>query len=86
MATDPRAALDRLIAAAEAHLAAVASAQDEDAPAVLDAGDAFMDAFDTYDEALFERYGVGTPFEIDIDDDDDDEYEDDDEDAESDED
>ncbi|MDD9208196.1 DNA primase [Georgenia sp. 10Sc9-8] len=76
MATDPRAALDRLIAAAEAHLAAVASAQDEDAPAVLDAGDAFMDAFDTYDEALFERYGVGTPFEIDIDDD---EYEDDDE-------
>lgn len=69
MAIDPRAALDRLIAAAEAHYEAVVAAQDEDAPAVLAAGDAFMDAFDTYDEALFETYGVGTPFDIVLDDD-----------------
>ncbi|UNX56127.1 DNA primase [Georgenia sp. TF02-10] len=81
MATDPRAALDRLIAAFEAHYDAVAAAQDSDAPAVLAAASTLMDAFDTYDDALFTGFGVDTPFDIytedDEDEDDDDLFEDD---------
>ena len=64
MATDPRAALDRLIAAFEAHYDAVAAAQDSDAPAVVAAANTLMDAFDTYDDALFTGFGVDTPFDI----------------------
>ncbi|WP_164737302.1 DNA primase [Georgenia sp. SYP-B2076] len=81
MANDPRAALDRLIAAFEAHYDAVAAAQDSDAPAVVAAANTLMDAFDTYDDALFTGFGVDTPFDIyseDDDEDDDEEYEDDD--------
>jgi hypothetical protein len=83
MANDPRAALDRLIAAFEAHYDAVAAAQDSDAPAVVAAANTLMDAFDTYDDALFTGFGVDTPFDIysDEDDEDDDEeldYEDED--------
>jgi hypothetical protein len=78
MATDPRAALDRLIAAFEAHYDAVAAAQDSDAPAVVAAANTLMDAFDTYDDALFTGFGVDTPFDIYSDEDEDDDYEDDD--------
>jgi hypothetical protein len=83
MANDPRAALDRLIAAFEAHYDAVAAAQDSDAPAVVAAANTLMDAFDTYDDALFTGFGVDTPFDIysdedDEDDEDDLEYEDED--------
>lgn len=83
MPTDPRAALDRLVAAFEAHLEAARVTKDPDAPTVVDAGATLADAFDTYDDALFTAYGVDTPFDIfdDEDDDlDDDEDEDDDED------
>ncbi|TRW46216.1 DNA primase [Georgenia yuyongxinii] len=76
MATDPRAALDRLVAAFEAHYDAVAAAQDSDAPAVVAAANTLMDAFDTYDDALFTGFGVDTPFDIYSDEDED--YEDDD--------
>lgn len=73
MAIDPRAALDRLFAAFTAHLDAVGSAQDPDAASVLDAAETLMDAFDTYDEALYDAYEVDTPFVVyDGDDDDDD--------------
>ena len=73
MAIDPRAALDRLFAAFTAHLDAVGAAQDPDAASVLDAADTLMDAFDTYDEALYDAYEVDTPFVVyDGDDDDDD--------------
>ncbi|PFG38225.1 hypothetical protein ATJ97_0697 [Georgenia soli] len=86
MANDPRAALDRLIAAFEAHYDAVAAAQDSDAPAVVAAANTLMDAFDTYDDALFTGFGVDTPFDIysedDDEDDDDLEYDDDDDDDE----
>ncbi|WP_448071899.1 DNA primase [Georgenia yuyongxinii] len=78
MATDPRAALDRLIAAFEAHYDAVAAAQDSDAPAVVAAANTLMDAFDTYDDALFTGFGVDTPFDIYSDEDEDEDYEDDD--------
>lgn len=77
MANDPRAALDRLIAAFEAHYDAVAAAQDSDAPAVVAAANTLMDAFDTYDDALFTGFGVDTPFDIYSDDDDEDDDEDD---------
>ena len=87
MANDPRAALDRLIAAFEAHYDAVAAAQDSDAPAVVAAANTLMDAFDTYDDALFTGFGVDTPFDIyaeddDEDDDDDLDYDEDDDDEE----
>jgi hypothetical protein len=76
MANDPRAALDRLIAAFEAHYDAVAAAQDSDAPAVVAAANTLMDAFDTYDDALFTGFGVDTPFDIYSDDEDEDEDDD----------
>ena len=78
MANDPRAALDRLIAAFEAHYDAVSAARDSDAPAVVAAANTLMDAFDTYDDALFTGFGVDTPFDIYTDDDDEDDDEDDD--------
>ncbi|WP_454932470.1 DNA primase [Actinomyces oricola] len=88
MTNDPRSALNRLIAAFEAHLDAAATG-DELSPAVVAAESTLQDAFFTYDDALFTAYGIELPFdtfdgeddedyEDDIDDDDDDEYEDDD--------
>ena len=76
MATDPRAALARLFAAFTAHLDAAAAAQDADAPSVLDAADTLMDAFDTYDEALYDTYEVDTPFVVYDGDDDDEDWDD----------
>lgn len=82
MSTDPRAALDRLVAAFESHLEAARSSRDPDAATVVDSAGTLADAFDTYDDALFTAYGVDTPFDVyDEDDDDFDEDEDDDEDA-----
>jgi hypothetical protein len=85
MANDPRAALDRLIAAFEAHYDAVAAAQDSDAPAVVAAANTLMDAFDTYDDALFTGFGVDTPFDIysEEDEDDDEDYDEDEDDEEA---
>ena len=85
MATDPRAALDRLVAALHAHLdAAEAAGGDPEADAVLDATVALADAFDTYDEALYDATGVDTPFYLDDDDEDEDDDESDDEDEDED--
>ena len=77
MATDPRAALDRLVAALHAHLEAATTAQDPEEDAVLDAASALADAFDAYDEALYDATGVDTPFYLDDDDLDDDDEDDD---------
>ncbi|MFV0460130.1 MAG: DNA primase [Actinomycetales bacterium] len=89
MTTDPRAALDRLIAALESHLTASQQRRGDSDPAVARAYDTLADAFDTYDEALFAAYGETTPFDLyDEDDeggdeeDEDEEDEDDDEDDE----
>lgn len=84
MTNDPRSALNRLIAAFEAHLDAAATG-DELSPAVVAAENALQDAFFTYDDALFTAHGIELPFDIvdteDSDDDyDDDDYDDDDED------
>ena len=62
MTVDPRAALDRLIAALEAHYHAVATRRGEDDPAVDDAYDVLADAFEVYDDALATVHGEATPF------------------------
>ena len=78
MTNDPRSALNRLIAAFEAHLDAAATG-DELSPAVVAAENALQDAFFTYDDSLFTAYGIELPFEAfdsDGDDDDDEDYDD----------
>ena len=73
MTNDPRSALNRLIAAFEAHLEAAATG-DELSPAVVAAENALQDAFFTYDDSLFTAYGIELPFEaFDSDGDDEDE-------------
>lgn len=62
MTVDPRAALDRLIAALEAHYNAVVARKGEDDPAVDDAYDVLADAFEVYDDALGTVHGEATPF------------------------
>ncbi|MDR1823739.1 MAG: DNA primase [Bifidobacteriaceae bacterium] len=84
MIAEPRAALDRLAAALEQHFAAAASGRGEEDPAYVSAYRTLIDAFETYDEALYEAYGIDTPFLVydedaeDLDDEDDDEDEDED--------
>ena len=73
MTVDPRAALDRLIAALEAHFNAVASRRGEDDPGVDDAYDVLADAFEAYDDALGTVYSEATPFYLAEEDDDEDE-------------
>lgn len=80
MTNDPRSALNRLIAAFEAHLDAAATG-DELSPAVVAAENALQDAFFTYDDALFTAYGIELPFDIvDSDSEDGEDYEDEDDD------
>lgn len=86
MTTDPRAALDRLVAAFEAHLEAARSVRDPDADPVVDAAATLADAFDTYDDALYRATGVDTPFDVWEDDEDSDDDDDEDADLEDDED
>jgi hypothetical protein len=62
MTTEPRAALDRLIAALEAHLAAAGQRQGEADPAVVAAYQTLAEAFESYDEALYDAYDEVTPF------------------------
>jgi hypothetical protein len=62
MTTEPRAALDRLIAALEAHLAAAGRRQGEADPAVVSAYQTLADAFEEYDESLYDAYDEVTPF------------------------
>ncbi|PFG19782.1 DNA primase [Serinibacter salmoneus] len=76
MATDPRAALDRLVAAFESHLEAARTTRDPDSDAVERAANLLADAFDVYDDALFTAYQVDTPFDV-YDDEDEDDLEDD---------
>jgi len=82
MTVDPRAALDRLIAALEAHYNAVASRRGEDDPGVDDAYDVLADAFEAYDDALGTVYSEATPFYLAEEDDDDEDDESDGEDSE----
>src|SRR4051794_31163346 len=85
MTSDPRAALDRLVAALEAHLQAASRRTGEADPAVASAFQILADAFTAYDEALYAAYDEVTPFVLydeadddDLDDEDDDLDDDDD--------
>src|SRR3954447_19505122 len=93
MTSDPRAALDRFVAALEAHLAAASRRTGEADPAVASSFQTLADAFNAYDEALYEAYDEVTPFvlydeaeddELDDEDDDLDDEDDEDEDDEDD--
>lgn len=64
MTTHPRAALDRLVAALEAHLTASENRRSERDPAVEAAYRTLADAFETYDDALYDAHGEVTPFEL----------------------
>ncbi|WP_432563440.1 primosomal protein [Kineococcus sp. SYSU DK003] len=86
MTPDPRAALARLVAALEDHLAAAANRRGETDPAVADAYQRAAEAFETYEEALYDAYDEVTPFVLYDDDDEDDDEDDDDLDDEDDED
>jgi len=83
MTTAPRDALDRLVAALEAHFEAVTRRTGEADPAVNAAYQTLADAFETYDDALYDSYDEVTPFVL-VDDADDDEDEDDEDDEDDD--
>ncbi|WP_402465938.1 primosomal protein [Isoptericola aurantiacus] len=71
MTADPRAALDRFVAALEGHFHAVASRRGDDDPAVDDAYEVLADAFEVYEDSLAQVYTEVTPFYLDDDEDDD---------------
>jgi hypothetical protein len=77
MTVDPRAALDRFLAALEAHYHAIESRRGDDDPAVDDAYDVLADAFEVYDDALGTVHGEAMPFYLAEDDGDDDDLDDD---------
>ncbi|WP_026554764.1 hypothetical protein [Arthrobacter sp. 35W] len=64
MSIDPRAALQSLTSALEEHLAAAASRRGDDDPAVENAYLAVVDAFEVYEEALFDSFNEVTPLVI----------------------
>ncbi len=82
MSIDPRVALESLTAALEEHLAAAASRRGDGDPAVEAAFFAVADAFEVYDDSLYEEYGEVTPLQVIDEDEDEDEDLDDDEDLE----
>ena len=71
MSIDPRIALQSLVTAFEEHLAAAASRRGDKDPVVESAYLAIADAFEVYEEVLYDAYGEVTPLEIYEDDEDD---------------
>jgi hypothetical protein len=76
MTTDPRAALNALVAALERHLEAAAGRRGENDPVVVGAYRAVAEAFEDYDDALMDAFDEVTPLEVyrGEEDDDDDEF------------
>ncbi|GGH57411.1 hypothetical protein [Rothia aerolata] len=72
MSNDPRAALATLTNALEEHLTAIVNRRGEHDPAIDNAYVAVANAFERYEEALFDTYEEVTPLEVYIDDDDED--------------
>ncbi|MFF5323891.1 primosomal protein [Janibacter hoylei] len=80
--SDPRPALNQLIAAFERHLEASAQRRGEDDPTVVAAYEDLADAFEAYDDALHDATGEMTPLvvvdeQFMVDDDESDDYDDD---------
>ena len=86
MSDDPRAALAVFVNALERHLELASGGRNPDDPHLREAYDALSDAFEAYDDALYDEYGVATPFFVPADEDDDFDDDFDDEDDEEDED
>ncbi|AOT04572.1 hypothetical protein [Arthrobacter sp. U41] len=82
MSIDPRVALQSLTAALEEHLVAVSARRGAGDPAVEAAFFAVADAFEVYDDSLYEAYGEVTPLQVMEDDSDEEEDVDDEEDLE----
>jgi hypothetical protein len=83
MTTDPRAALNALVAALERHLAMAGERRGKDDPTLIAAYQRIANAFVDYDDALLEAYGEVTPLDVYSDDgEEDDDYDEDDLDAE----
>lgn len=61
MSVDPRAALSCFINAVERHFELASSGRGNDDPHVQEAADSLADAFETYEDALYEAYGLNTP-------------------------
>lgn len=79
MSTDPRVSLEALISALQEHLAAASNKRSEEDPTLEHAYYALADAFEGYEDALYDATGEVTPLDIFEDDDDDfDDFEDDD--------
>ncbi|REF31129.1 DNA primase [Calidifontibacter indicus] len=85
MSDDPRAALAVFVNALERHLELASSGRNPDDPHLREAYDALSDAFEAYDDALYDEYGVATPFFVPADEDDDfdDDFDEDDDDEEN---
>lgn len=62
--SDPRPALNQLIAAFERHLEASAQRRGEDDPTVVAAYEDLADAFEAYDDALHDATGEMTPLVV----------------------
>lgn len=62
--TDPRPALNQLIAALERHLEASSQRRGEDDPTVVAAYEDLADAFEAYDDALHDATGEMTPLVV----------------------
>ncbi|WP_159699599.1 hypothetical protein [Arthrobacter sp. 18067] len=73
MSIDPRVALQSLTAALEEHLAAASARRGEGDPNVEAAFFAVADAFEVYEDALYEAYSEVTPLQVFDDEEEDDE-------------
>ncbi len=62
--SDPRPALNQLIAALERHLEASSQRRGEDDPTVVAAYEDLADAFEAYDDALHDATGEMTPLVV----------------------
>src|SRR5690625_2866772 len=78
MSTDPRVSLEALISALQEHLAAATNKRGDDDPALEHAYYALADAFEGYEDALYDATGEVTPLDVfeDEDDEDDVDFED----------
>ncbi|WP_104138556.1 hypothetical protein [Arthrobacter sp. ZGTC131] len=64
MSIDPRVALQSLTAALEEHLAAASARRGDGDPSVEAAFFAVADAFEVYEDALYEAYNEVTPLQV----------------------
>jgi hypothetical protein len=71
MNPEPRAALQHLSAALERHLEAAATGRGVEDPVYEAAFRQLITAFEAYDDALYDAYGIDTPFLVYDEDDDD---------------